>query len=744
MKQRLGKAIGNRRLMLRLFMNFMAVIVLFVGFSLASLWMFKKSVHEEIVKYNYANLNVTTRSFEQYFQTLTSVLMDLQLNNEAFRKFTESTKLDYVMAAKLIETFNATTNNAQLYLQDLILYDKELSFALDKVRGSGAEAMFSKHHINVEHSPGYWLEQLEQPFAIKLHPVTSFAESHADKGTDVFPFMVKNRWSSEYFILALIDTDRLIGQLHQSINKNLYILDEQGNALLAYDSNPSGQLPSLDFERNWIKSGDNYYFYKKGSATGLTYVNVVPDTSVSQPVERLIILLVVLLVLATAIGIIASIYFSVRYSNPVRKIVETIRKETAHSHDGRGNEFELIQRNISRMMQVNRDALQDLEEKSDQLRYYSFMNNLKRIRDNLPYVHGDEEVGRPYRFVLFELKFRQGFQEELHKDASYYIREYIHQAIRTTDMETLIFQIEGDQILAVVYGNEPEEKVMEPLQPICSVLAEDRTYCFFTIAVGSLFEQADEMKDAYREVQQLSRHRPFDDETRIVGPGGEPDMPFLPYGSIEQEIDVNLHEGNDAHVIQSLKRLTVQMAKKYSRAHFHEFAKEVTAKVFRKLHAQHLDTVCVSGLPEVIGHIHTVEELHDYFDTLLSEAGRLIRLKKEEHDPIVYFVSDYMEEHFKEEISLEGVAEKLNITGGYLSTYFKEKTGINFVDYVNEFRVKKAMDMLLKADLRIQDIAQEAGYLSLSSFNRAFKKFSGVTPSEYRRNNLNAGATDSA
>ncbi|MFD0960357.1 helix-turn-helix domain-containing protein [Paenibacillus chungangensis] len=744
MKQRLRRAIGNRRLMLRLFLNFMVVIMMFVGFSLASLWMYKKSMHEEIVKYNYANLNVTTRSFEQYFQTLTSVLMDMQLNNEAFAAFTESSRLDYIKAAKLIEALYAITNNSQLYLHDVILYNKELNFALDKVRGSSGEAMFGKHHSNAEHPPAYWLEQLEQPFTMKLQAMTSFVESQEEKRTSVFPFMMKNKWNTDYFILALIDADGLISQLHQSINKNLYILDEQGNALLAYDSDPAAQLPSLDSERNWMKSGDNYYFYKKGAATGLTYVNVVPDTSVSKPMERLNILLIVLLVLATAIGTVASIYFSVRYSNPVRKIVETIRKGTGSSQDGKGNEFELIQKNISRMMQMNQDVLQDLEEKRDQLRYYSFMNNLKRIRDNLPYVHGEQDSNRPYRFVLFDLNFRQGFQEELHKDASYYIREYIYQTIRRTDMDTLIFQIEGDQILAVVYGYETEERVMEPLHPICSVLAEDRTYCFFTIAVGSLYEQANEMKDAYREVQQLTRHRPFDDETRIVGPGAEPDMPFLPYGSIEQEIDVNLHEGNDAHVIQSLKKLTVQMAKKYSRAHFHEFAKEVTGKVFRKLHALQLDTVCVSGLPEVISHIHTVEELHDYFDTLLSEAGRLIRLKKEEHDPIVHFVTEYMEEHYREEISLEGVAEKMNITGGYLSTYFKEKTGINFVDYVNEFRVKKAMDLLFQAELRIQDIAQEVGYLSLSSFNRAFKKFSGVTPTEYRRNNLNAGATDSA
>ncbi|UVI31072.1 helix-turn-helix domain-containing protein [Paenibacillus spongiae] len=749
MKHLLKRKISNQKLMLRLFMNFMIIIVLFVSFSMISLFMFKDSMQEEILKYNDANLHVTTRSFEQYFQTLTSVLVDLQLNNGAFKDFTQSSRLDYISAAKLIDVLYNTTTNPQLYLNDLFVYNAKLPFVLDKVRGSEPAAMFGEHHVNSRYTNQFWTGEMAKPFVGKLYAMAGFTQRPSiapmTESGDVFPFMVKNKLNPNYFILAFIDGHKLIGNLHQSINNNLYILDERGQPLFAYDSKGTSSLPELDPDNDWVKSGDHYYFYKKGAATGLTYVNVVPDSNVSRSIERLNVLLVALLVIASAIGILASVYFSVRYSNPVRKIVESIRQtKNMLSPEGRVNEFELIQQNIGHMIQVNRDVLQDLEEKNSLLRYYSFMNKLKRIRDNMSHASDSDHSDRPYRFVLVDLNFRQEYREELQKDASYYIREYIHQAIRHTKLETLTFQIEGDQILSVVYGDESDEQVFEALKIISSVLAEDRTYCFFTLAVSSLYTRSDMMKEAYDEVQRLTDHRPFDDETRIIGPGEQPEIPFLPYGSIEQEIHVNLQEGNDAHVIESLRKLTVQMAQRYSKANFHQFAREVTGKVFRKLHALQLDTVCVCGLPEVIRHIHTVEELNEYFETLLSEAGRLIRLKKEEHDPIVHFVAAYMEEHYKEEISLDLMAGKINITGGYLSTYFKEKTGINFVDYVNEFRIKKAMDMLLDSETRIHDIALLAGYQSLSSFNRAFKKFSGVTPSEYRRNNLQPNASDSA
>src|SRR5690606_35193461 len=100
---------------------------------------------------------------------------------------------------------------------------------------------------------------------------------------------------------------------------------------------------------------------------------------------------------------------------------------------------------------------------------------------------------------------------------------------------------------------------------------------------------------------------------------------------------------------------------------------------------------------------------------------------------ITTFVYQYLEEHYAEEISLELVAEKLNISGGYLSTYFKEKDGRNFIDYVHEVRIEKAKHLLLTSNLKVLDIAQQTGYQNMNSFHRMFKKFAGATPNEYRK-----------
>ena len=93
----------------------------------------------------------------------------------------------------------------------------------------------------------------------------------------------------------------------------------------------------------------------------------------------------------------------------------------------------------------------------------------------------------------------------------------------------------------------------------------------------------------------------------------------------------------------------------------------------------------------------------------------------------------YIEGHSHEELSLTKVAKAVNMNANHLSENFKQVTGINFVDYVACTRFATACNLLQNRNLRISEIAFAAGFQSLSQFNRVFKKFSGKSPTQYRR-----------
>ncbi|WP_308639614.1 helix-turn-helix domain-containing protein [Paenibacillus silvisoli] len=120
--------------------------------------------------------------------------------------------------------------------------------------------------------------------------------------------------------------------------------------------------------------------------------------------------------------------------------------------------------------------------------------------------------------------------------------------------------------------------------------------------------------------------------------------------------------------------------------------------------------------------------------TVSSDRVKLQANDKKAHkDGIIDFVKSYMEQHYREDVTLDMLSDKLGITASYLSTYFKAKTGMNFIDYINNYRIELAKSLLCAADMRIQDVASQVGYHNINSFNRMFKKISGVTPSEFRK-----------
>jgi AraC-like DNA-binding protein len=99
----------------------------------------------------------------------------------------------------------------------------------------------------------------------------------------------------------------------------------------------------------------------------------------------------------------------------------------------------------------------------------------------------------------------------------------------------------------------------------------------------------------------------------------------------------------------------------------------------------------------------------------------------------IWKTRNFIREHFDEKLSLPGIAKKVNISSNYLSEKFKEVTGENLVRYIARTRVEKAHELLQDADRRISEIAFAVGFQSLSQFNRAFKKISGQSPTQYRR-----------
>ncbi|OQA99292.1 MAG: HTH-type transcriptional regulator YesS [Bacteroidetes bacterium ADurb.Bin217] len=99
---------------------------------------------------------------------------------------------------------------------------------------------------------------------------------------------------------------------------------------------------------------------------------------------------------------------------------------------------------------------------------------------------------------------------------------------------------------------------------------------------------------------------------------------------------------------------------------------------------------------------------------------------------------DFIEINFNKKISLEEVAEHLNMTIISFSRLVKSKTGKTFVNFLNDYRINYACRLLLDSTKSIADIADECGFNNQANFNRIFKSKVRISPTEYRQQTLEA------
>ncbi len=103
------------------------------------------------------------------------------------------------------------------------------------------------------------------------------------------------------------------------------------------------------------------------------------------------------------------------------------------------------------------------------------------------------------------------------------------------------------------------------------------------------------------------------------------------------------------------------------------------------------------------------------------------------NDRIIRQICEIIENEYASELYLDRVAEQIYLSPAYISRIFKKSTGMNFVKYLNEVRLKKAAALLIEDDYPINEISKKVGFSDVSYFCSCFKKKYGMTTVQYRR-----------
>ena len=148
----------------------------------------------------------------------------------------------------------------------------------------------------------------------------------------------------------------------------------------------------------------------------------------------------------------------------------------------------------------------------------------------------------------------------------------------------------------------------------------------------------------------------------------------------------------------------------------------------QRLHDLYFGTRVVSAMEQ-----RSVVKLLTIFAQHLSLVSNQIVSQEECREmPLITRAKQFIAEHQGEKLTLTRLAKAMNTNSCNFCKTFKKATGIHFTDYLCRVRIERAKNLLLNPNFRVNEIAYEVGFQSLTHFNRVFKRIQGRSPTEYR------------
>ncbi|MEK8126623.1 response regulator [Paenibacillus filicis] len=287
--------------------------------------------------------------------------------------------------------------------------------------------------------------------------------------------------------------------------------------------------------------------------------------------------------------------------------------------------------------------------------------------------------------------------------------------------------------------------IQERLEPIQRNLS---TFLKVSISIGVGGEtQLTHLHQSYRDAQEVLSQRFFHGGKGVFLAGdtveSAPAATLTPkfqedFADLEQRIREALAASNYSDFVVEVEEWLHTFKEQdlsIRRIHLHSYA--FIDSLIREIKAANGELVKEAvkqfeGFAEQVQHQETFEELSTLLTVVIQKFVEYRHTKKQPHKTIQYVLC-LIDEKYMTNLTLKSIAEEVFISQSHLSTLFRQEMGINFLDYLHQYRIEKAKQLFKHEGSKVYTVAREVGYYDEAHFVRFFKKWTGMLPSQYKK-----------
>lgn len=530
-----------------------------------------------------------------------------------------------------------------------------------------------------------------------------------------------------YFYIQTKELEQLL-DLAMPRESNWFYMEYDGQIILNRTPFTGEELLNTDtgeLGRQYMKMT---CFMQESGQTGFRYYSLIPEDSVYARAKSMQVVFLVLAVGFALTGFFLSYYMAIRNYRPVQNLMRMIRDKVP-GEDTDMNEFYWLENAVGTILDGRKNLDIQIEEQKPILQsaFLTWLLKENHKPEDCQILHTAGTLGLVfglpvYNCILCSLKAGNRLNRDI---AGILEKEGIRYGV-------IVYQND----FVVILNYEKEEDAAAFYADLNAMLTEKEDKYFF--GVGESCRSISQLPSAYGQAKQARNFRMINRECGITF-FNEVKKENCYYYPIEKENELQncLLAGENEKSILIFNELLQENVKDGQVSYFQmkNFFSNVALTCLKCT-----DRLGVRGLIDV--ETESMEQcsvLEDYLGVLYNIFRKLCDFVNNNRDSNSEVVKEalyrFVDENLcSKELSLSFVAEAFSLSDSYVSRLFKEKTGTNFLDYMNRARIEKAKMLLLsESRFSIQDIGELVGYESDATFRRIFKKYEGITPSQFRK-----------